>query len=158
MCNSQRSHSMRSRVYVPVRCPSVCQLVCLSHLLTTAATCGEFATGRPLAKSLNSTALSSKCGHCHICRHRLVLFYGGVVLIGCRKHMKTHGKLIPSSVLPPPSSPAASPPQTNCVEVAVNIFRVETTARKRKKVVLIIHRVKWRHLIYGHDTFVILWV
>jgi len=36
-----------------------------------------------------------------------------------RKHMKTHGKLVSSTTLPPPSSPTSSPEvrQTSCVDV-----------------------------------------
>ena len=81
-------HSTRSRVFVTIGCPSVRLSVCLSHYSTAAAACGGFASrrypstalcaGHPAARG-RSTALSSKCGQCHVdrrvdeARHRLVL-------------------------------------------------------------------------------------
>jgi len=42
--------------------------------------------------------------------------------------------------------------QDNCVQ----FYKVH--ASQAKSLGLIIHRVKWRHVIYGYDTFTILWV
>jgi len=49
-------HSMRSRLYVTVRRPSVRPSVCLSHRSTAAAACGEFAAERPAGRTYRSTA------------------------------------------------------------------------------------------------------
>ena len=75
---------MRSRVYKTVRCPSVCPSVSLSHQSNAAATCGGFAAEHHMRKRYRSTApgggsssaaarsrstaLSSKCGQCHVDR------------------------------------------------------------------------------------------
>jgi len=73
---------MRNRVYKTVRCPSVCPSVSLSHQSNAAAACGGFAAERRTRKRYRSTApgarqqerrspgrstaLSSKCGQCHV--------------------------------------------------------------------------------------------
>ena len=72
------AHSMRSRVYKTVRCLSVR----LSHQSNAATACGGFAAERRTGKDIDrqrrapgsssaaargrSTALSSKCGQCHV--------------------------------------------------------------------------------------------
>ena len=70
------AHSMRSKVYMTVRCPSVCLSICIDRCSSVRRVCclvprrQEISIGSDRLRAPSSTALSSKCEQCHVYSRR----------------------------------------------------------------------------------------
>ena len=70
------AHSMRSKVYMTVRCPSVCLSICIDRCSSVRRVCclvprrQEISIDSDRLRAPSSTALSSKCEQCHVYSRR----------------------------------------------------------------------------------------